>query len=56
MNITARLASLAASGEILVSKSAYRAATLDTNIETRCLELKGRSEPVDVHVLKVNAG
>jgi len=52
MNITARLASLASSGEVLVSESAYHAAALDTNAEMRRLELKGRSEPVNVYVLK----
>ena len=56
MNVTARLASEAASGEILVSESAYREAALKTPVEKRSLELKGRSERVDVHVLKVKAG
>ena len=56
MNITARLVSLAASGEVLVSESAYGAAALDISAKTRRLEIKGRSEPVNVHVLKMNAG
>jgi adenylate cyclase len=56
MNIAARLASLAGAGEILVSDAAYEAAALKTEAETRQLELKGRSELVHVHVLKVSTG
>jgi adenylate cyclase len=56
MNITARLASQAGAGEILVSESAYNQAALKANLEKRSLELKGRSEPVNVHVLKINEG
>ena len=56
MNVTARLSSLAVAGEVLVSESAYIAAALDKSAEIRLLELKGRSEPVNVHVLKSNAG
>jgi adenylate cyclase len=56
MNITARLASRAGTGEILVSESAYNQATLQANLEKRTLVLKGRSEPVTVHVLKLKAG
>jgi len=53
MNITARLASQAGAGEILVSESAYNQAALKANVEKRTLKLKGRSEPVNVHVLKI---
>ena len=56
MNITARLASQARAGEILVSESAYKHAAREENVEKRILELKGRSEPVNVHVLKIKAG
>jgi adenylate cyclase len=56
MNITARLASQAGAGEIFVSESAYTQAALKANAEKRTLELKGRSEPVTVHVLKINTG
>jgi len=56
MNITARLASQAGAGEILVSESTYNQAALKENVEKRTLELKGRSEPVHVHVLKIKAG
>lgn len=54
VNIAARLASQAKAGEILVSESTYHAAGLTSgDLERRNLYLKGRSEPVDVRVLKV---
>ncbi len=56
MNIAARLTSLAGTGEILISQSACRAASLDARTELRRLDLKGRSEPIDVQVLKIGAG
>ena len=44
-NVTARLAGLAAKGEILLSESAYRAAgSPPQGFEARTLELKGRDE------------
>jgi adenylate cyclase len=53
VNITARLASKAGAGEALVSEAAYAAAGLDLkDAEQRQLELKGKSEPVSVRVLK----
>jgi adenylate cyclase len=53
VNITARLASSAGSGEALISDAAYTAAGLDLgNLEQRQLELKGKSELIGVHVLK----
>lgn len=52
VNITARLASQAGSGEILISDAAYAHAGLDLGIlEHRQLELKGKSETTGVHVL-----
>ncbi len=46
-NTTARLASAAAAGEILVSSAAAEAASLDTTgLEPRTLELRGREEAV----------
>lgn len=52
VNTTARLASQAGAGEILVSDAAYSAAGLDLkDLEHRRLELKGKSEPIGVHVL-----
>lgn len=54
VNVAARLASEAGPGEALISDSAYGAAGLDLGfLEQRRLELKGRSEPVGVHVLRL---
>src|SRR5215208_1246076 len=54
VNITARLASNAGAGEILISDATYSAAGLTTgNLERRQMELKGKNEPIDVHVLRV---
>jgi len=54
MNTTARLAALAAPGEILVSEAASNAARADTKgLEARDLELKGRTESIRVHVMRV---
>lgn len=51
-NTTARLAGSAAVGEILISDAAYLAAGLDLGeLETRQLELKGKSDSVLTHVL-----
>ncbi len=53
VNITARLASQAGPGEALISEVAYIAAGLNIGkVEQRQLELKGKSEPVRVRVLK----
>ncbi len=55
VNITARLASQAGTGEVLISDASYSAAGLDLGgLEHRHLELKGKSEPIGVHVLHVN--
>jgi adenylate cyclase len=54
VNLTARLASLAAAGEILMTEATRAAADLPTDgMESRRLELKGRSTPVDVWVMRV---
>jgi adenylate cyclase len=51
-NTAARLASSARQGEILISDAAYTAAGLDLGqLEKRNLELKGKGQPVLVHVL-----
>ena len=56
VNVTARLASKAASGEALISDATYNAAQLDLgNLEHRQLELKGKSEPICARVLQVYA-
>lgn len=52
VNTTARLASVAGPGEILVTAPAARAAGVETRArERRTLELKGKSEPTEVFVL-----
>ena len=57
VNITARLASQAGPGEILISDAAYAAAGLELgDLERRQLELKGKSEPTGVRVLRILAG
>ena len=54
VNITARLASQAGTGEILISDAAYSAANLNlSDMEHRQLELKGKSEPIGVRALHV---
>lgn len=57
VNITARLASLAGQGEALISHAAYAAADLKLgDLEQRELELKGRTQPICVHVLRAAPG
>ena len=51
VNVTARLASAAGAGEILVSQSAADAAGLQDDSEIRHLTLRGREQELDVHVL-----
>jgi adenylate cyclase len=53
VNVTARLASQAGSGEILVSAEAADKAGLDPNLERRTLELKGKQQPTRVVTLRV---
>jgi adenylate cyclase len=54
VNITARLASTAGPGEILISDAAYAEANLELGeLERRQLELKGKKEPIGVRVLRV---
>ena len=54
VNITARLASSAGAGEILISDAAFSSANLNyENLEHRQMELKGKMEAVGVHVLRV---
>lgn len=53
VNIAARLASAAGPGEILVTEAACTTAGLNRVLERRQLDLKGRSEPVSVRVLRV---
>jgi adenylate cyclase len=52
VNTTARLASVAGAGEILVTDQCARAAGLDTAPLThRDVDLKGKTAPVGVYVL-----
>jgi len=51
-NVAARLSSAAAAGEILISEDAFRRAELPEALEQRHLELKGKSQPMSVYVLK----
>jgi len=54
VNTAARLASKAASGEIIVSETVLEQAHMDgSELESRQLELKGISEPVAVRVIRV---
>jgi adenylate cyclase len=48
VNVAARLASAAGPGEVLVSVDAARAAGLDADLPHTFLDLKGKSEPVEV--------
>jgi adenylate cyclase len=57
VNTTARLSSVAAAGEILVTAGAAAAAGLEeVRLEHRSLTLKGKASPTDVVVLAVTAG
>ena len=54
MNVTARLASTARAGELLVTSEAAAAARLDAETEHQQLSLKGRQQPMDVVSLTVS--
>jgi len=56
VNTTARLASTAVAGEVLVTLSAARAAGLDATLDTRVLELKGKESSTEVISLRVGPG
>ena len=51
VNVTARLSSVAAAGEVLVTTAAAAAAGLPADLPRRSLQLKGKSERTDVVVL-----
>jgi adenylate cyclase len=53
VNVTARLASAAVAGEVLVSAVAAEAARLDPGLERRALALKGKETPTEVVSLRV---
>ncbi len=52
VNTTARLASVASAGEILVTTEAADRANLDRGLERRSLDLKGKELPTEVVVLR----
>ncbi|MEW6566587.1 MAG: adenylate/guanylate cyclase domain-containing protein [Chloroflexota bacterium] len=55
VNTTARLASTAQAGEALISEAAYAAASLDLGEhELRHLQLKGKAQPIRVHVMRAD--
>jgi len=56
MNTTARLASVAVAGEVLVTVEAARAAALDPRLERRRLDLKGKEIATEVISLRVVPG
>jgi adenylate cyclase len=57
VNITARLASAAIAGEVIVSVAAAKAADMATDqLERRTVEIRGRTEPIEVVVLPQLSG
>jgi adenylate cyclase len=53
VNTTARLASVARAGEVIVSRTAAEAASrTDGGHESRLVEIRGRTEPIEVIVLR----
>ncbi len=53
-NTAARLSTNAQKGEILISESAYKSSGLELDdLEKRVLKLNGKSEPVNVWVMRV---
>lgn len=56
VNVAARLSSLAGPGEILIGEAAWQEAGLsEDEVERRQLDVKGKTEPLSVAVLKVTA-
>jgi class 3 adenylate cyclase len=54
VNTAARLASQAATGEIVISQNTAKKAEIDTvDLEMRTLELKGKSNPMEVWVRRI---
>ena len=53
VNVTARLASVAAAGEVLVTVDAAHAASLSPSLDRRSLQLKGRDKATEVVALRV---
>jgi adenylate cyclase len=55
VNIAARLASIAGTGELIVSDSAYATAALELPSDVKTIELKGVTEPVAIRVIHAGA-
>ena len=55
VNLAARLASAAATGELLASEDAFAASGVGGEPERRVLSLKGITAPVTVRVLRVDS-
>ncbi len=56
VNLAARLASVAGTGEVVISDESIRSAGMTTDgLESRTLHLKGKTEPVQAWILKVGA-
>lgn len=54
VNISARLASQAKAGEVIISENTAKGAGVDVStLEKRRLDLKGKSKPMDVWVIKI---
>jgi adenylate cyclase len=53
VNTTARLASAAEAGQVLVSVEAARAAGMDASLEHRSLDLKGKEAPTEVVSVRI---
>lgn len=57
VNLAARLASVAKMGEVVISDQSKKAAGLSAEgLESRDIQLKGKSMPIKVWILKVGAG
>jgi adenylate cyclase len=54
VNVAARLAGAASTGELIVTAETARVAGLDARLETRSLELKGKEQAIDVVTLRVD--
>ena len=54
VNVAARLASVAAAGELVTSEAAYAAAGIDRPAESREVTLKGVTQPVRVRVMRAD--
>jgi adenylate cyclase len=52
VNVGARLQSVAAAGELVVTEEVFAAVTLPGTAEARAVELKGKPEPVTVRVVR----